>query len=791
MFNRFSRSSKLKGVIKPDPDSIIYFQEALKKDSGVKNLSSIELTPDNKIIIGTQRGEVMYFILDNKNNMRELYKTFRIQKGEVHRIVSISGVDTILIHVKSSLYLHFSQSGRSQNLSNYLSSFRVWRKQGQVMLYVAEAKQIQEIDLTPQAVDSNKPLEKGILWTFDDRVQKFMVNDKIVLAHLMNNTLVMKNRKNKKISHDYSFPLNHVMLHPLDQDIFLIILENQKFNLGICGNSRGGLSTKYQQTFDLTDTLRVSSVVDDGLFVVISTGNRHNIFSKNDGKLIQVIQTGDEAKEGKGYTLAINQETVVAISNQRHVLVFKPQSIDKLVNSSLTNKTYKTLISLVRTVIKDPKESKSYTSKIYQDFALKSFYNRQYDEAKECLGLYRFDPKEILEHTIEDYLPGQSRTLKSYSKDMRTFVLNLMKETRNNLLLLGENHVFPPDAVTRMKEISEPVSAREWLRLVDFALIRSFYGLNKFDDLFEFLRTKKKIYCFDVEDLKGLLFDVENNEDINSFLRYGILSELHFLFKQFDRGLTYLGKLNLQFSKNARSTEPPSEQYQQRLAKYKHLFNYTFEKAISVLVDFEKEPNFLKTLVTNLLWIRSNKQKMQDLFSKLTFNEQSIKEMKKELEKIKNEEVKLSIWDVFLGKLFETEGLNQADINSDFLIKNFESLKENPTKLGFERALKILQDKTRVFDYYRVYQEFLKLKSKLTEKKDLAKGDSFIMRIQIEILKNLDEPKYHRQAIEIMLEKEEFELAEAYCANYEKKEETEKETIETGDALGTENYFGM
>ena len=790
MFTRFSRSSKLKNAIKPDPESISYFQVQNKTDSGYKNLCAIEMTSDSKVIVGTQKGDLLFYILDQTYNLRSLYKPVRIQKGEVHRIFSLFGADTILVHIKNSMYLHYSQSGKSENLSNSVSSFRVWKKEGKILVYLAENRQIRELDLTKKSVDSSKKIIKGNFWTFEEKVQKFMVNDKIVLAFLTNNTLIMKNSKNKSISHDYKFPLTHLMLHPLDRDIFLIILENQKYNLGICGNSKGGMSTKYQQTFDLTHTLRVSSVVDDGFFVVISTGNIHNIFSKKDGKMIQMVLADDEAKEGRGYTLALNPRALVVISEERNITVMKPESIDVLVGSSLTKKTYKTLVSLVNTVVRNPKEAKSYTCKIYQDFALKSLYNRQYDEAKESLSLYRFDPKEILEQTIEDYLPGQSGALKSYSKDMRIFVLNLMRETRDSLLLKGENYYFTPDKVTRIKPTNEGVSAAEWLCFVDFAVIRSFYGLGKFDDLFDFLRTKDKIYCADVEDLKGLLFDVTNNDMINSFLQNGILSELHFLFGDFASGLQALGKLNQQFS-ITEATKNRQKEYAIQLAKYKPLFKYTFDHAISVLTENEKQPNFLAILTENLLWLRTNKQKMQDLFSKLTFDEQSIKEMKKQIEKILDQEVKLSIYDVFLGKLFETEGINQVDINSEFLIKNFNSLSEKSTKIGYERALKILQDETRVFDYYKVYDEFLKFQERLSKssiKKDLQR---LMMMIQVEILKNLDKLEYHKTAIQIMLEKEEYEMAELYCARYEASE-TENDVLqETDQNLGNDNYFGM
>jgi hypothetical protein len=362
-----------------------------------------------------------------------------------------------------------------------------------------------------------------------------------------------------------------------------------------------------------------------------------------------------------------------------------------------------------------------------------------------------------------------------------------MKETRNNLLLQGEDYFYSPEEVTRMNEITEPVSVREWLKLIDFALIRSFYGLNKFDDLFEFLRTKKKIYCAEVEDLKGLLFDIENNDVINDFLRFGILSELFFLFGDFDKGLQCLGKLNDQFS-NTEKSEMPPENHRELLKKYKNLYKYTFERAIIILFDNEKQPNFFKTLVRTLLWIRTNKAKMQDLFTRLTFNEQSIKEMRKQLNKIENEEVKLSIWDMFVKKLFETEGLNHADINSEFLIKNLESLNDKSAKLGYERTLKILQDKTRVFDYFQVYDEFLNFLRKLEDKTIKPELKRLILMIEIEILKNMDQPKYHRIAIDKMLKQEEYEMAENYCASYEGKEE-EEDQIQ--DEQKTDNYFGM
>ena len=790
MFNRFTRSSKLKNSLKPDPESISYFQPQSKTDSGHKNLCAIEMTPDSKVIVGTQKGDLLFYILEKNFNLRILYKPVRIQKGEVHRIVSLSGVDTILVHVKTSLYLHYSQSGKSENMGNSVTCFRIWKKQGKLLVYLAENRQIRELDLTRKIQDSSKKMVKGNFWTFEEKIQRFLVNDKIMLAFLANNTLVMKNSKNQAISHDFKFPLSHLVLHPLDRDIFLIILENQKYNLGICGNSKGGMSNKYQQTFNLTHTLRVSSVVDDGLFVVISTGNVHSIFSKNDGKLIQVILADKEAKEGRGYSMALNRHGLVAISEQKYISVMRPESIDVLVGTSLTQKSYKTLVSLVNTVVIRPKDAKNYTSKIYQDFALKSLYNRQYDEAKEALGLYRFDPKEILEQTIEDYLPGQSGALKSYSKDMRVFVLNLMQETRETLLLKGEDYFFSPNDVTRIKPKEEGVSARDWLCLVDFAIIRSFYGLGKFDDLFDFLRTKKRIYCAEVEDLKGLLFDVENNDMINDFLRYGILSELHFLFSDFASGLQTLGKLNLQFSKDQKSLSRPKE-HVLNLSKYKSLFKYTFDQAIKLLFENEKQPNFLGILTENLLWIRSNKQKMQDLFTKLTFDEQSIKLMKKEIEKILDEEVKLSILEVFLGKLFETEGLNHVDINTDFLIQNFDSLSDNSPKLGFERALKILQDSSRVFTYYKVYGKFQELQKRLKSSSLSEEKARIVMMIEVEILKNLDSLKYHRKAIEIMLQKEEYQMAELYCATYEPTEVEIDKQQENEQNMGNDNIFGM
>ena len=66
-----------------------------------------------------------------------------------------------------------------------------------------------------------------------------------------------------------------------------------------------------------------------------------------------------------------------------------------------------------------------------------------------------------------------------------------------------------------------------------------------------------------------------------------------------------------------------------------------------------------------------------------------------------------------------------------------------------------------------------------------------MMMIQVEILKNLDKLEYHKTAIQIMLEKEEYEMAELYCARYEASE-TENDVLqETDQNLGNDNYFGM
>ena len=62
-----------------------------------------------------------------------------------------------------------------------------------------------------------------------------------------------------------------------------------------------------------------------------------------------------------------------------------------------------------------------------------------------------------------------------------------------------------------------------------------------------------------------------------------------------------------------------------------------------------------------------------------------------------------------------------------------------------------------------------------------------VMMIEVEVLKNMDKPQYHHRAIEIMLEAEEFEMAEDYCANYEGRQEDE----DVEDGIGNENYFGM
>ena len=65
------------------------------------------------------------------------------------------------------------------------------------------------------------------------------------------------------------------------------------------------------------------------------------------------------------------------------------------------------------------------------------------------------------------------------------------------------------------------------------------------------------------------------------------------------------------------------------------------------------------------------------------------------------------------------------------------------------------------------------------------------MMIEVEILKNLDSLKYHRKAIEIMLEREEYEMAEYYCASYEASEEEHEKQQESDQTMANDNIFGM
>ena len=84
-----------------------------------------------------------------------------------------------------------------------------------------------------------------------------------------------------------------------------------------------------------------------------------------------------------------------------------------------------------------------------------------------------------------------------YPEQLKKFINTLFHKKRNQLLKFSEDTeaIISFKDIMRRSDNKSDIAVKYWLNYIDYALIRSFIELDKYRELFDFLRLSKKIYC--------------------------------------------------------------------------------------------------------------------------------------------------------------------------------------------------------------------------------------------------------------------------------------------------------
>ena len=751
-------------------EDIDYFEPLNSFNTSQIKFTTFKMVTQNLMILGTKTGGIIGIQIDEKFNSKI---TIDLKEPLSYPIEAIDYIeDSFSLILKAKKNLYFFNVGQTKEkkaleIIRNIKCFKIQRTLKNYFLFIGINNKVMKYSLDNFV---NKDKENKL-----EFITEYYLKSKVESFEILNNLLVVYH-KDKKISLlDIHKMTQKIATVPADNDKIISILHDndilvllkfeksknaQSDSLGLFLDIEGN-SVSHKNTLNVNSDDQIEKITCNDYFIIFSSTYSHYVYSARDNIYIHSFQIKNKSNDVvKNANIEFFKDDLYAI-DENTIYCFKKLSQLEIIEKSKKMLNFKTGISLLKN-LKNKDNEKKIDKKIeeinfYCGWALLDNNTpKDYENAIECLIEINFDPKEILEKIEPKLIIDNNYEPISTPDQHLKFLKGLFIKKRKILLKLikeDEDYIINSEEILRKKNLHSDVQVKNWLSLIDYALLRAYIKLKEYKDLFNFL-TKNEIYCShkksNLVDLTNKLEVIKNDKKIFRT----ILIEFNFLIEDFSKALKHLKFLILEKTKNNKRFD-----YEK----------YALEKTKDIFIKNQKKINIQKILKENFYWIILKEDYLLELFYNLDTN------ILPEIEFLRNfddlqDSNKFKSKKKFLKLLLE-KNLSNINLNNEYIITELNLLEENEEdyKEIFSNLYIFIKNPSTPINSLNVLKILRDKQLKIFEiKKDNELLQANFLNLETLLLKRIGTPKSHEEALNILFNKNEYAMAELYCSDITK-----------------------
>lgn len=729
-------------------EKINYFTPKVVYSSTQLKFSCFQMATQNTMVAGTRNGELIGFHLESNFSAKILIDIQKPLKTPIQKIECLVDCYNLLILSESVLYYYHLGGKKAKELEKNITSFDIKIEGKNMFLFTGYKNKVLKYainSLVEEPDESKKNITLVKEYFFKANVKSCYILKNSLITSLTNNDVLFTNLTNLE-SRDSSLPkIENIILTKINNTEILALINYEKNNnVGIFLNELGN-SSQSRNTLNLESRDKITRMVANNQFVILSTATSHYVYDLSDIRLVHTIK--EEALTNFAYFDFYNDE-LYALSDNR-VFMFVKLQLKEMVKQIKTTSFYRVGVSLLKTLMDETNKEvlEKTIEEVYFYCAWDYASKQRYEEATECFNQINYDPLEILSTFIDQYSLDVRFEFIAYTNQLKKFIKNLFTKKRGEIMN-EKDDVIPSTKVKRKNPSKEDVKVSKWLEYIDYSLVRSMLELEEYYDLFDFMRKQDKLYCENKNNKIYPLLQVIENKVENDNLKIALKAEFSLLLKEDDKALEYLKKL----------VSKDSEAAKVDFKRYSH------KRAIDILIKNHTSSQFMELLSSHFSWLILNIKQLSRLFDEMDFESKSVYNFLRHIEGLEDQNNKQALKELFLEKLFEKEVVEDKEINDQYFINELELYKSTKTVKYLEKALGFICNPKLWTNFKNCLVEFRRHKKYILANTEDLYVHAKCVQIETQLLKRIDTKESHQEALEMFLKLKEYAMAEQYCA---------------------------
>jgi hypothetical protein len=757
-------------MIKPQ-ETITYFKSRTGFTTSQLKFSCFKMATSSIMIVGTKNGGIVAYQLDPSTTAKILIDFQQPFKLPVTRIDCLGDCYNLLLNVDNNLYYYNTGKKKAKEIIKSVQAYEIVIIDKKPYLFVAVKNKILKYNVDELYDNEHENKKEVILlkeYTFDNVVRTCAHSGGHLIVSLAVTKEVLFLDLQSLQSRDANLlKTDDILIHSLSTGEVLVLMKYDKQNfIGIFLNEEG-TTAKTRNSINIGLKDKINRISSNQQFIIVNSQTENFVYNLHDNRL---LQTFEEPELKNGAYFDFFDDFLFAIT-ENSIFSFSKITLNDILKETKNRLIYALGVSLLKTISTEDNFATigRQITDIYSFCAWTFLTKNKFDEALECFSSFNFDPPEILHTVMDQYDINRKFEFISYPDQLKKFIKVLFLKKRAEILREGDSSLINGNTIVRRSDSSvENVKAKDWLAIVDYAYVRACIELDDLFELFDFLRKSTRVYCDDRNRKLSMLFRIIESRQGESEISLALLAELNIVLNNNKEALKYLKLVAL------------SEKHKTRFDFDKYARN----RASEVLSKSEQDEQFSSLIAEHFEWMSSDFEVMKLFFQNLSLEGKIINQLLTQIDLIELEKTKFTLKAYFLVQVVKSL-VDDEYINGEYFICQLHLFRINGDISFLLSADNFIQNEKYEFIFNEILQSFREIKEKIfptSEKNDNVKA--LLLNTETHILKRMNTYKSHQEALNKLLQMEEFSLAEDYCASANTYTSPRRTSFKTNDGKG-------
>ena len=750
--------------------TISYFKPRLTFNTSLLKFTCFRMASANVMMVGTKNGGIIAYQLDPNSSAKVLIDFQQPCKLPILRIDCLGDCYNLLLFVDGSLYYYNTGTRKAKEMIRGTASYEIMRVDNKMFIFAAVKNKILKYN-AEELFDNNRETKKDLHlvkeYTFDNTIKHCVPIGNHIVVSLLTREVMFLDLQTLQSRDANLLKTDELIIHNLASNEVLILMKYDKQNyIGIFFDDEG-TTAKTRNSINLTLKDRMTRVISNNQFIVISSVTESFVYNLHDNRLLQKL---DEVEVKNNPYFDFFDDNLFAIT-ENTIVSFTKTPIPDIIKEVKTRLIYSAGVSLLKAAGSEasPQQLERQIVEVYNHCAWTLLTTNKFEEASDCFAHINFDPIEILETVIEQYNIDVKFEILSYPDQLKKFIKDLFLKKRAEVLREGENSIIKGSTIVRRRGENQDVKAKDWLAVIDYAYIRACIELGEFNELFDFLRKNETVYCDDRNKKLSSLFIIVEHKQSSAEIKLALLSELSIIL---GNRLTALENLKILALSEKIKTKFDFDKYAR-------------SRASELLILSQRDDKFFELILEHFEWLAADFEVIKSFFKALEVESRIVEHILNQIDKLELEKVRYAIKSHFLQQLIARDTLHDLFINGEYFVTQLNLFKlagDVNTLIGADH---FIQDENREFDFKILLIKFREIQSKLLltyDKNDSVR--SLLLKVETHILKRINTRESHQEALDLMIKLEQFSLAEDYCGGINFFSTNRRTSFKTNDGKG-------